>query len=301
MRYLVTVLHRGSIAQAAKELNISQSSIVAAIDLMEAELDQQLFRRIPAKGLVATDLGHAVGARIESFLDEARILESDLMSLTGSPSGVLRMGCYAPSAPYVLPPILKAIRAAYPQIRVDLREGDMQSINEMLAEGVVDVALTYKRETPERQPFEAMFRATPWALIPATEQLAQAKTVSLADLSKMPMILLDLPGTRRYFMGLFDNRDLAVDVAHTTKSSLVLRGLVGAGFGFSLLNICGPTDRDGSGGYVALPVIDAEDAPRFGLAYSASSARSSLVQSVLQTCREVGQAGAFSHLIMADS
>lgn len=301
MRYLVTVLHRGSIAQAAKELHISQSSIVAAIDQMEDTMGQQLFRRIPAKGLVPTDLGRAVAARIETFLDEARVLESDLMSLTGNPVGTLRIGCYAPAAPYVLPPILKAIRADYPDIRIELKEGDMHSMNDMLAEGVVDLTLTYKREAPERQPFEAMFRAAPWALIPLDSPLSLQPSVALEELAALPMILLDLAGTHRYFLGMFEARGLTPVIAHTTKSSLVLRGLVGAGFGFSLLNICGPQDRDGSGGYQARPVRGQIDSPRFGVAYTASSGRSTLVQSVLETCRDVARAGAFSHLIMADA
>ncbi|WP_121630617.1 LysR substrate-binding domain-containing protein [Tropicibacter alexandrii] len=300
MRYVTAVLHKGSIARAAQGLNISQSSIVAAIDQIEAELGQQLFRRIPARGLVATDLGASVGARLEAFLDEARVLESDLLSMTGRPAGVLRMGCYAPTAPHVLPTILKAIRADFPDIRIELKEGDMHRINQMLAEGEVDVALTYRRETPEKQPFEAMFRAPPWALLPWPSPLAEHGTVSLEELSRLPMILLDLPGTRRYFKGLFENAGLGVDVAHTTKSSLVLRGLVGAGFGFSLLNICGVQDRDGSSGYIARPIRGEIDSPRFGVAYTAASAKSALVQSVLSTCREIAQRGAFASLLLAE-
>ena len=300
MRYFLAVLRKGSIAQAAKEANISQSSIVAAVDQFEAVLGQQLFRRIPAKGLEATELGLAVGARVEAFLDEARVLESDLLSMTGNPAGTLRMGCYAPTAPYILPPILSVIRETYPSIRIELKEGDMHSINGMLAQGAVDIALSYKRETSDRAPFESLFRARPWALVPMKSELARQEIVDLEDLAKMPMILLDLPGTHRYFRGVFEAHGLGIDIAHTTKSSLVLRGLVGAGYGFSLLNICGPTDRDGSGGYVAKPIRGDLDSPRFGVAYTAASARSSLVQSVLETARSVAKAGAFDPFICPD-
>ncbi|CUH74901.1 transcriptional regulator, LysR family [Tropicibacter naphthalenivorans] len=300
MRYITTVLQKGSIAKAAKALNISQSSVVSAIDQAEADLGQPMFRRIPAKGLLATEFGRTVGERLEKFLDEARVLDSDLRGLTGRPGGLLRIGCYAPAAPHVLPTILKALRADYPDIRIDLREGDMQRINDMLTDGEVDVALTYRRQTSDRLPFEPLFRAPPWALLPYPSKLAEQDCVTLAELAELPMVLLDLPGTNAYFRKLFEDNGLDLDIAHSTKSSFVLRGLVAADFGFSILNICGVHDRDGAGGYIARPICGKLDSPLFGVAYSLTAERSALVQSVLSTCRDVVESGTLQPLVTQD-
>lgn len=297
LKYVDAALRTGSIARAAVEMNISQSSITSAIDLIEQTTGAELLRRMPAKGVVPTDKGLEVGKRVQEFLEQARIFESDLLTLTGDPAGTLRLACYAPTAPYVLPPILKRISEQYPQIRIELKEGDMHSITELLNSGAVDLALTYRRETPDTQPFERMFRATPIALIPDVSPLARQRDVDLSELVEMPMILLDLPGTHAYFTGLFQAKGLRAQIAHTTKSSSVLRGLVGSNFGYALMNICGPNDREGQNGYVARPIRGQHDAPQYGVAYTNASQRSALVRTVLETCKEIAASGGFDHLL----
>ncbi len=300
LTYFDAALRTGSIAKASAEVNISQSSITAAIDIIEETTGAELLRRMPAKGIVPTDKGLEVGARIRDFLEQARIFEADLLTLTGDPAGTLRLGCYAPTAPYVLPPILKRISQDYPHIRVEIKEGDMVSIAKLLNAGVVDLALTYRRAAPKAQPFLPMFEAKPIALIPDVSPLLHHKEIALSDLADLPMILLDLPGAPSYFENLFAAEGLFPNVAHTTKSSSVLRGLVGANLGYALLNICGPLDRKGQNGYVAKPIRGKHDAPHYGVAYTSSGKRSSLVKNVLKTCREIAEEGGFDHLLTAD-
>lgn len=301
LRYFDAALRTGSIARAATELNISQSSITAAIDMIEQTTGAELLRRMPAKGIVPTEIGLNVGARVQDFLEQVRIFESDVLSLTGDPAGTLRLGCYAPTAPYILPPILKRITQEYPEISIDLREGDMQAISEQLNHGSIDLALTYRRETPNSQPFVPMFRAKPIALIPDASPLAKQPSVTLEDLADMPMILLDLTATQGYFTGLFESRGLRPNIAHRTKSSSVLRGLVAANYGYAVMNICGPNDRDGQNGYVARPILGDLDAPQYGVAYTQASQRSALVKAVLKTCTEVCEQGAFDHLLATNA
>lgn len=298
LRYFDAALRTGSIAKAAIEMNISQSSITAAINAVEDVTQAELFRRMPAKGIRATERGMEVGARIQQFLEQARIFESDVLSLAGHPSGTLRLGCYAPTAPYVLPTILKRLSQEYPDIRIDLKEGDMVSIEELLRAGTVDLALTYRRTSPDTHGFVPMFHAEPIALIPDVSPLAKEASVSLHDLAELPMILLDLPGTRPYFFGLFQAAGLEPKVAHTTKSSSVLRGLVAANFGFGLMNICGPNDREGQNGYVARPITGVHEAPEYGVAFTDASHRSTIVQAALNTCAEIAERGGFDHLLM---
>lgn len=298
LRYFDAAIRTGSIAKAAAEQNISQSSITAAIDLIEKTTGAELLRRMPAKGIVPTELGIEVGARVQQFLEQVRVFESDVLSLTGDPAGTLKLGCYAPTAPYILPPILKRIAQDYPEISVDLREGDMQFISEQLNNGMIDLALTYRRETPDTQPFVPMFRATPVALVPDASPLAQMGSVSLEDLAGHPMILLDMPGTQAYFTGLFQAKGLRPNIAHRTKSSSVLRGLVAANFGYAIMNICGPNDRNGETGYLARAIRGDLDAPQYGVAYTSSSHRSALVKAVLETCREISGQGEFNSLLV---
>ena len=296
LRYFDSALRAQSIARAAEEMNISQSSITAAIDQLEQSVGAELFRRIPAKGIVPTQIGKDVGARVSAFLEQARVFDSDLLSMTGDLTGTLRLACYEPTAPYVLPPLLRRIADTYPDIRIDIKEGDMSEISQLLRAGVVDVALTYRREVYGDHKFVPLFRGRPFALLPDNYPLAQQEVVQLEDLADLPMILLDVPASRDYFVGLFKARGLEPQVAHSTKSGAVLRGLVAAQFGYSILNICGPGDRGARDGYVALPIGGEVDAPLFGIAYAPQLEKSAVVQAVVATGSELAEAGSYRHL-----
>jgi DNA-binding transcriptional LysR family regulator len=299
LRYFDAAIRNGSIAKAAAEMNISQSSITASIDAMEQTVGTELFRRVPAKGVQPTEAGHTVAARVAEFMEQARVFESDLMSLSGDPTGTLHMGCYAPTAPYVLPRVLKHLSKIYPTIRIDLKEDNLEALLDLLQSGRIDLALTYRRRGAEGGPFQPLFLARPWALLPLDSPLAAKDSVALSDLSGLPMVLLDLPTAKAYFRGVFREHGLDLNVVHTTKSSSVLRGLVAAGFGYSILNICAKADRDGSNGYIARPIAGQVDTPEFGVAYTQASRRSTIVQAVLDISADLARQGIFDDLILS--
>jgi DNA-binding transcriptional LysR family regulator len=296
LRYFDAALRYGSIARAAEEMNISQSSITAAIDLMEGNIGTALFRRIPAKGIVATDAGREVGKRVVAFLEHCRHFESELMSLQGSPTGTLRVACFEPSAPYVLPPILKQISALYPSIRIDLKEGDMQEISQLLKDGGVDMALTYNVGLAADQPFRSLFFARPFALLPADWPLAAKPGLTLDDLADLPMLMLDLPASQSYFNRLFTSQGLRPKIVHTSKSSSVLRGMVAAGLGYTLMNIHNRGDAEYLSGYVTRPLLGDLEEPDFGLAYRAGNEKSAVLQAVLKISDDLVREGQFDSL-----
>ena len=294
--YFDAALRNASIARAAKEMNISQSSITAAIDQIEQTVGAELFRRIPAKGILATQNGKEVGARIATFLEQARIFQSDLMSLNGNPTGTLRLACFEPTAPYVLPPLLRRITDGYPEIRIDVMEGDMAQISTLLQTGAVDVALTYQQEVLPEHRFVPLFEAPPWALVPESSPLAGRSEITIGDLDGVKMIALDVPRTRGYFHSLFKSHGKEPNVVHSTKSGAVIRGLVAAQFGHAILNICGPNDRDPRQGYLAIPIADIAQSPIFGVAYAPQLEKSVVVQAVIATSKKLAEEGGYAHL-----
>lgn len=298
LRYFDSALRNGSIATAANEMNISKSSITAAIDLIEKSVQADLFRRVPAKGIVPTEIGLAVGERVTAFLEQEKLFRADLQSITGDPTGTLRLGCYAPAAPFVLPPMLAKIAETYPGIRIDLVEGDLDQVTKLVLSGAVDLAMMYEYEKANSLVFEDLFEAPPWALLPENSPLAGKDQVSLADLAPLPMILLDLETTRNYITGLFSDVGLKPNVVHSTKSSSVIRGLVANGMGYSILNICGPVDRGRFNGYHAAAIKDECFAPKLGFMFSPSLQGSLIVRVVREIGQELAEAGAFEPLLL---
>ncbi len=294
--YFDAAMRNGSIAAASEEMNISQSSITAAVDHIEQTVGAELFRRIPAKGILATQVGKEVGALIAGYLERTRIFNSDLMSVAGNPTGVLRLACYEPTATYVLPPLLLHIADEYPEIRIDVNEGDMAEIEDLLQTGAVDVALTYKQGMRTEYRFVPLFEAPPWALVPEDSPLIDRTEITIPDLAGLPMVSLDMPRTKGFHASLFQSHGITPNLVHSTKSAAVLRGLVAARFGHAILNICGPNDRGMRQGYKAIPIRDGAATPVYGIAIAPQLEHSTIVKAVIEIGSKLAASNGYAHL-----
>jgi DNA-binding transcriptional LysR family regulator len=93
-------------------------------------------------------------------------------------------------------------------------------------------------------------------VLPEAHRLAHSQTCSLNDLVGEPMVLLDQPRTRDYFLSLFGSKGLIPNVAYRTESFEMVRSLVANGFGYALLNFVPPYHVEGHGQFVSRPLAD---------------------------------------------
>ena len=297
LRYVEATGRLGSIANAAVEQSISQSSITAAIDALEERLGYDLFVRTPAKGIQLTPSGAEALRIIKGFVDHSRHFEAELESIGGTTTGSIRVACYATTAPSFLPPILKAFTQSHPEISIQLLEGNMEATMAFLANGEADLAFTYDEVVDAGQNFVPLFGAPPYALLPADDPLAKSRSVSFADLSERPMIMLDLPRTRDYFIGMFNKQGLRANIVHSTRSAEITRTLVAAGYGYSILNILPPDYRKDDDRFRVVPIRDDIQVPVFGIATQASARQPLLVTSFIDQCLALSQDGVFDAIV----
>jgi DNA-binding transcriptional LysR family regulator len=296
LRYVEAAGRLRSIAKAAAELSISQSSITAAIDSLETWLDYDLFVRTPAKGIQPTPAGVDALELMRKLLDQARQFDAELQSVGGDAAGLVRIACYATAAPAFLPPILRSIKEHFPQMSVQIMEGNMEAIVGFLDEGKADLAFTYPSVLAPGHDFLPLFQPPPFALISADDPMSERSSVALKELAEKPMVLLDLPLTRDYFFGLFSRNDCTPLIAHTTRSAEIARALVSGGFGYTILNIRPQSFQDANARYRAVPIADATKTMWFGIATIADVRRPKIVQTFMDNCVDLKVAGAFDEL-----
>src|SRR5574340_241882 len=120
LRYLVRTIELGSISQAALDLGVAQSAVSQQIQRLEGELSTRLLQR-SASGVIPTGAGLAflAHARLALRHAESAATAAQQSRLSGSVSVGL-----APTTASVLGlPLLEAMRAGYPDIRLHLVEG----------------------------------------------------------------------------------------------------------------------------------------------------------------------------------
>ena len=297
LHYVDAVGRLGSIANAAEEMNISQSSITAAISTLEYSLGFDVFLRMPAKGLYPTPSGFQILQLITRFLVQAVQLETEFSSMGGPLSGLVRIGIYSTTAPAFLPIVLKAIAKEIPGISIRVLEGDMSELIDVINSGKADLLFTYKHSIDEQHEFIELFRAPPYALVPMDDRLVEQDEVTVDQLHKKPMVLLDLPYAREYYSDVFRDLGYKPNIVHSTRSAEIVRALVSGGYGFSILNILHPDFSLEKAKIKAIPIRDKALVPVFGIAKIAKTRSPTVVNAFVETCTQLKELGSFDSLV----
>lgn len=287
LTYFVAVGEVGSVAKAAERINVSSPSISAAISQLEQEFGIQLFIRQHAQGLSLTPGGRRFLKQARLLLDQADALHDLAADISQQPRGPISIGCLVTLAPLVLASLRRSFETAYPDARVSHAEAHQLRLLEMLRLAEIDVAVTYDLEIPQDIAFEPLAALPAYVLLAADDPCATRDGLTLEDLSEKPMVLLDLPLSREYFLSMFQSRGLRPRIAERTSEVPVLRSLVAHGFGYALLNIRSRIDLAPDGGGVRMVPLKGEFRPMMlGLATVRSDRETGIVKAFRDHCRD---------------
>nr|WP_279653235.1 LysR family transcriptional regulator [Pseudomonas morbosilactucae] len=236
LKYFVTTVEAGSVAEASRKLYIAQPSISTAIKGLEESFGVQLFIRHHAQGVSLTPSGTRFYRKAQELLRMAHEFEQNAMADNDIVSGQIDIGCFETVAPLYLPRLIAGFRQRYPGVDIRIRDGDQQELVQGLTAGTFDLAFLYEHDldnTIETEPL--MPPQKPYALLPEGHRFTEQAEVSLRDLCLEPMILLDVLPSRTYFVRIFTELGLTPNIVFSSPSIEMVRGMVGQGFGFSLL------------------------------------------------------------------
>jgi len=267
LEYLVAVGDAGTIALASQRLNVSSPSISAAIGQLEAHFGIQLFVRHHAQGLSLTPGGRRVFNEAKRILGDAAALNDLAKDITERPRGPISIGALSTIAPLISARIRRSFESEYPDASVMLHMADQVGLLRMLGRAEIDVAITYDMEIPKDIHFEKLISLPPYVMLPIDHPLAKQDNISLKQLEADPMVLLDLPLSREYFLSTFQMAGVRPNIAERTTDLSVARSLVANGFGYSLVNTGTKNTRAPDGqGLAIIPVRDAVQPVALGLA-----------------------------------
>jgi DNA-binding transcriptional LysR family regulator len=288
LRYFIRVAERESMTRAAEDLYVAQSAVSSAVAHLERELGVQLFIRRHAKGLILTAAGKELLLRTRQTLTS---LAESLESIAGEAQafwGPLQVVCFSPIAPFYLPSILAGLKMEHPGLDVHVTEAVAGEVGEYLESGRAEVALTYDLALGDGIDRDVLAEIMPYAALPASHPLAGAASVRLADLVDEPMILVDLPHSRDYFIGVFTDRGMQPNVAYRSSSYETVRAMVAQDHGYSLLHQRPATDSTYAGGQVvAVPLADEVQPLRVVVASLQSMRMSRRANAFAERCRTV--------------
>jgi len=147
----------------------------------------------------------------------------------------LSLASFHTFGPFMVPPILKQVIEKVGPVELHLIEGDQRRIKESLASGECELALLYDLDLSDDLEGEELTQFVPYVLLPANHPLADQRTIRPQDLADYPMVLLNAPPSRDYFLGMMRDAGVEPRVAWHSTSFEMVRGLVAHGLGYALL------------------------------------------------------------------
>ncbi len=156
-------------------------------------------------------------------------------SENSQPSHTVTVGCFHTFGPFLVPALLAKLARQERSIDIKLMEGDQRTIIGGLLSGDAEVGLLYDVNLDDQLETENLTAIEPYVLLAEGHPLTKKLELSIADLEDEPMVLLDSPPSKDYFLSLFDQVEWQPKVAHTSASFEMVRGMVGHGLGYSLL------------------------------------------------------------------
>jgi DNA-binding transcriptional LysR family regulator len=292
LRYFVTVAEELHFGRAAKRLHMTQPPLSQTIQALEDILGAALFVR-SRREVSLSAAGQALLPEARRLLDQAQGLPELARRAAGGEAGRLALA-FVSSADYsVLPPFLRAYRAAFPQVQISLREATSDLQLDDLLHGRIDAGLLIPplservRVDLDYLPVlsEPLILAAPAGL----DALKPPGPVRLAALPPLPLIIFPraiAPALHDAIVGVFRAAGITPAIGQEAIQMQTIVGLVSAGMGIALVpqsvsNLMRP-------GVEYRPLADPTPLVETGLAWRRDN-RSPVLQGFLELLRKTTQ------------
>lgn len=186
LRILLAVARAGSVLAASQELFITPSAVSQQLTRLEREAGRALVRRTP-RGTALTPAGLVVVEAAEE-IERAIGIAGDRLRTGDGPSGTVRIGGVASFLRSLVIPRLAEWRQRYPQLEVEITEGDLDVMTRALRRRELDLAVLEYDSDVESVPLPAGMSEQPlldepWKLVVPAGRLVERDLVDLSRVS----------------------------------------------------------------------------------------------------------------------
>ncbi len=254
LRYFVAVARAGSIRKASDELHVASSAVSRQIQKIEDELGPPLFERLPS-GLRLTRAGEIVMRHARDTLHEFEIMRGELGDLKGKKTGRVHIACLDSLAVQFLPERVMALHGLHPAIDFRIRNDNYSQIFGFVADGDVDVGITFDLARPEDIRCVASVAMPLMAMVSRNHPLARSKSVSLQECAQFNLLLqLDNEVMSSRIAIELSALDRTGRTLVATNNQMMLKPLILAGTGVAFFTPLGLLEELRDGSVVALPI-----------------------------------------------
>ena len=280
LRTFVAVVESGSMAAAARQLNITPSAVAQQIRTLERHLDAPLLKRA-GRTVAVTEVGARILERSRHLLRDVADLHA--VAADDSVGGELRLGAGGTALTGIVPDILARTIKKFPKINIFIRTGMSFDLHRAVESGELDAAFVLEA------PFELhktccwlLLREEPLVVL-APEGMAQNDPHEL--LATQPLIRYDRNWWGGHLADEYLRKAGIQPIERFELNSLhAIAIMVDRGLGVALVPDSAPPWPVGLK-IVRLPIPLDFEPRRLGVVWNRSSIRIRLLDAFLQEAR----------------
>jgi LysR family cyn operon transcriptional activator len=189
LRYLLAIAEEGNFTRAAEKVFVSQSALSQQIQLLEQEIGAPVLSR-GKRGVHLTAAGEVLkhhAQRVFHELEQARVVIDELQGLK---RGELRVGAVQTVNDYLMPHLITAFAARYPDVKLRVDELASDDIEAALESGGLQAAIGFIPASRAEIAHERLFSERLALVVRADHPLASKRSVQVAALDGLPVIML---------------------------------------------------------------------------------------------------------------
>lgn len=288
LQTIAAIADTGSLTGAAKRLHLTLSAVSHQLRELESLFGAPLFDR-KARPIKTTPAGERLLECARQALPLLARAEADVLALAGKRTSerlFLALECH--SCIEWLLPALDELRAARPELDVDLRLGPRFDPIPALLSHEVDAVLSTDRTPDPEVQHSALFRYEIVLLLSSEHPFATRAFVEPQDLAEQPFVTYPVELTRLDFYTRFLRpAGIEPNVARTAELTSVLVQLVRSRRGLAALPRWAVADELGRGGLATVALGRGGLHSEVLLSTRIADSKTPLMQAFLATARKV--------------
>jgi LysR family cys regulon transcriptional activator len=226
-----------SVSRAASRLNLVQPAVSQHLKHLEEELGTKVFQRQGKRLVGLTEAGEQVLHYARATLAGAANVLAVGRDHVEEDSGVLRIGATHTQARYVLPPVIRSFREAYPSVEVQIHQANPIQLVDMAVNDAVDLAIC--TEALDSHPALKTIPSHRWnrclIALPGHPAL-EARPITLDTLCEYPLVTYVFGFTGRgHLSDAFAREGMRPHVVLSATDTDVIKTYVREGFGIGII------------------------------------------------------------------
>lgn len=236
IKYFIALNRFKSFSITAEELCISQSSLSKYIKSLESELDTTLFNR-STRNISLTESGKEFLIHAERFLSEYESIITNMKKYSTQRKNTLTIGTIPIISQYGITALINIFKNTYPDITINIIEGERDQVIDMLNKSEVDIA--FLRDINLKNDLYDLYPLIEDELVIITSKkhpFSTKKYINIEDAKNENFILLgSSSGMDKFCISQCNKHGFSPNITYRVNKIETILGLVEENFGITML------------------------------------------------------------------